>query len=79
MEHIAEPYTDVQVPTTEINSGVTDQIPVMNAQVVHAICKYTKIETKEGNDKLLRENAELGMKLNEFDNIISSLAEELMK
>ena len=79
MEHIAELYTDVQVPTTEINSGVTDQIPIMNAEVVHGICKQTEIETEEGNDKIIMGNIELGMKFIEFDNKILSLTEELMK
>ena len=75
VEHIAESYTDVQVPTTEINSGVTNQIPIMNAEVVHDICKQTEIETEEGNDKIIRENIELRMKLIEFDNKISSITE----
>ena len=35
---------------------------------MHEICKQTEIETEEGNDKLIRENAELGMKFSEFDN-----------
>ena len=78
VEHIAEPYTDVRVPTTEINSRVTDQILIMDAVMVHDICKQTELETEEGNDKIIKENIELRMKFIEFDNNISSITEELV-
>ena len=75
VEHIAEPYTDVQVLTTEINSGVTDQIPIKNAEVYMTFVR----QTKEGNDKIIRGSIELRMKFIESDNKLSSLTEELMK
>ena len=73
MEHIVEPYRDVPVLTTKINSRSTDQMPIINADVVHDTCKQTEIETEERNDKLTRENTLLRMKFIEIDNKFSSL------